>query len=92
MDVRVGIQILPQHFQQALAQPLGLKHNVHIGRGGPALQQAAQAGLHPALAVLQGEVERAVLPGGEPQKRLPLCHGKAEIQHHPALADLGVTR
>ena len=25
MDVRVGIQILPQRFQQALAQPLGLK-------------------------------------------------------------------
>lgn len=66
MDVRVGIQILPQHFQQALAQPLGLKHHVHVGGGGPALQQAAQAGLHPALAVLQGEVERAVLPGGKP--------------------------
>ena len=31
-----------------------------------------------------------MLPGGKPQKRLPLCHGKAEVQHHPALAQLGL--
>ena len=90
VDVRVLVEEGPQPVQQSFVQAGGRELDVEVLRQRPPGGQLAQAGLHPALAVLQRKVQRPVGAGGAAQKRLAPGGGQAEVQHHPALADLGL--